>query len=70
MEQAVNTDAGLVNVLDVATPKVIRYYDHTYGNTIRLPSRLHDGLEEQICETASIIHYRLNGKWIELQGAD
>jgi len=56
----------------VATPAKILAYARAFApdELKRLPHLDHDGVEIDICEKASVIHYFSNGQWLQLQGAD
>jgi len=56
----------------VASPKYILDHARAYApeELKQLPKLDHQGVNIDICEKASVVHYFDQGKWIHLQGAD
>ena len=60
---------GFSRALGVATPAYIREHFAAYGGR-ELPPLDHDGINDIFVEKASIVWYWLNGRWLQLQGAN
>ncbi len=58
--------------ISTARPAVIHSYAHAFApeEIKRLPALDHDGVEINLCDKASTVHYFSKGKWLLLQGAD
>jgi hypothetical protein len=52
-----------------ASAKSIVEHDRAYGGP-KPPAIDHQGIEDSIFESASVIHYYFRGKWLRLTGAD